>query len=471
MAANNFSTTKNLSEAPEAINTDVYNAIKSYIQASLASNSIPSLEEYLTDNVDHISDHTDLRMDIRRVWTKRYATVAQTLGVMVTHDEEIDWDQIKCLIKESKTVSKPTSSPTARLMTEAALKDVKQKYSEVLESGQVWKLESGRIVEKVMMDVADAFEYEHPVHSLIMNPDDLLFEDKFTKAELDEIKNTKSVEFDQELPSEMKEYLYSFSDKKTLDQLNDAVVQQTFHPTRESDLHWVRKSFENAVDLYNYDILKDHFAEDDAEHNAWSFIATCFHPTRIRATSSSQNQMLSGHEPEMKYTYLGYKLGLNIVGLDDVCACGAKELLECEMEASKMLKHFFTTIVNDNQSTIREAKTAAFILSGLHMTILIMDSPKGSACRITQSERVLFPCDADICAANLIPILELTYRVRLYLLDTVKAISSTNQIVSVGKMGKKRALIPQCIISPYASSSTAISSTDTKSSSNKRQKH
>ncbi|KAI8143035.1 hypothetical protein BJV82DRAFT_114985 [Fennellomyces sp. T-0311] len=287
-------------------------------------------------------------------------------------------------------------------MTEAALKDVKQKYSEVLESGQVWKLESGRIVEKVMMDVAEGFKYEHPVHSLIMNPDDLLFEDKFTKAELDEIRNTKSVEFDQELPSEMKECLYSFSDKKTLDQLNNAVMHQTFHPTREPDLHWVRKSFENAVDLYNYDVLKDHFVEGGVEHNVWSFIATCFHPTKIQATSGkkrsrastdkhNQKRVLSGREatvrqvsgrqPDMKCTYLGYELGLSEVGLKDDGAWGMKELFECRMKAPKMLKDFFTAIVNDNQATIREAKTAAFILSGLHMTVIVMDAPKGSICR------------------------------------------------------------------------------------------
>ena len=44
-------------------------------------------------------------------------------------------------------------------MTVKALKEVENDYRKVLKSGNVWKLSSGRIVEKVMMDYALSLKY------------------------------------------------------------------------------------------------------------------------------------------------------------------------------------------------------------------------------------------------------------------------------------------------------------------------
>ena len=51
---------------------------------------------------------------------------------------------------------------------------------------------------------------ESPIHSMIFNPDDPLFADLFTVEELDEIREFNSIEFDQPIPADMHEYLYSF---------------------------------------------------------------------------------------------------------------------------------------------------------------------------------------------------------------------------------------------------------------------
>ena len=107
---------------------------------------------------------------------------------------------------------------------------------------------------------------------------------------------------------------------------------------------------------------------------------------------------------------------------------------------------------------------------GLHISVIVMDCPKGSVCRITQSDRAMFPLKPHVCSPQLIPIIELVYRTRLYLLETVKAIEEFNEVVSIGRKGKKRALLPPCITNSSGSSSTK-STTDSDDQSPKRQKH
>ncbi|KAI7857495.1 hypothetical protein BDC45DRAFT_566472 [Circinella umbellata] len=76
----------------------------------------------------------------------------------------------------------------------------------------------------------------------------------------------------------------------------------------------------------------------------------------------------------------------------------------------------------------------AFSEVGFHITVIVMDSPDGSVCRLTYSERVEFPTDPALCRKN-----------------------------------KKRALIPSAIISPQdniPSSSSSSSSTASTTSDN-----
>ncbi|KAG2223340.1 hypothetical protein INT45_008997 [Circinella minor] len=97
----------------------------------------------------------------------------------------------------------------------------KNNYEKVIESGKVWKLKSGLIVEQVMMDYSLGLKYEQAsnfyltdlfdtfeqkpllslAHSLILNPDDPLYADVFTEQELNEIGDFNSIDFNQELPN------------------------------------------------------------------------------------------------------------------------------------------------------------------------------------------------------------------------------------------------------------------------------
>ncbi|KAG2216868.1 hypothetical protein INT45_007873 [Circinella minor] len=87
---------------------------------------------------------------------------------------------------------------------------LRKKYDDAIKAGKVWKLASGTIVEEVMRDIAMNKVYEHPIHSMIIDPDDSIYVNKFSEEGLDEIRDYKAVEFDQPLPEKLHNYLYSF---------------------------------------------------------------------------------------------------------------------------------------------------------------------------------------------------------------------------------------------------------------------
>ena len=159
-------------------------------------------------------------------------------------------------------------------------------------------------------------------------------------------------------------------------------------------------------------------------------------------------QRVSGCQLDKKCVYLGHEIAFSEVGLLDEDENETKELHEQGLKAPKMLKDFFSSLTNAFPRAVHKSKTAAFIISGkrqlcyikmnkfkpcslnkntshllgFHITVIVMDSPDGSVCRLTYSERVEFPTDLALCIKQLVPIMELVYHVRLYLLETIDAI-------------------------------------------------
>ena len=52
-----------------------------------------------------------------------------------------------------------------------------------------------------------------PVHSMIINPNHSIYDNKLTEEDLNDIHEFKAIEFDEPLPKELNEYLYSFKGK------------------------------------------------------------------------------------------------------------------------------------------------------------------------------------------------------------------------------------------------------------------
>ncbi|KAG2220369.1 hypothetical protein INT45_010755 [Circinella minor] len=398
-------TTNAPTDASNDSETKRKNLTLEYVLNSKGKNSIPSLQEFVGKETARIIELTDFRkmllnygqLCLREFYKKRMLKEQLKRFVFVVLVYlGVSWSIINKREKVSEDYSPPHPSTTttrhsaskksAIIMTEKALQEMENSYKKVIESGNVWRLESGRIVEQVMMDHALGLKYEHPVHSMILNPNDSSYADVFTEKELEEIGNFKAVDFDQELPQPLHEYLYTFLDKKTLHDLNNAIISKTFNPLSQPDLYWARKSFEEVIELYNMRFFDEDYIEDDVEYRIWPFIFKCFDLTEIRARSGkrksqassdrhNQSRSLSAHQPtarhhvgmqpDMKCTFMNYELGFSEVALKDEGENGTKELYESGMKAPKMLKDFLVSIVRDRPSIIHAAKTGAFIISGM----------------------------------------------------------------------------------------------------------
>lgn len=80
------------------------------------------------------------------------------------------------------------------------------KLYESLPESKMWKLSTGKYVEKAMYEMAKNLNYEHPVCSVILDMNDKNWEEYFSADELDEINAAANIE-KQLLPTYFQTFL------------------------------------------------------------------------------------------------------------------------------------------------------------------------------------------------------------------------------------------------------------------------
>jgi hypothetical protein len=77
-----------------------------------------------------------------------------------------------------------------------------------LDGAKLWKLSTGKVVEREMKKLVEKSVYEHPAHSFILDPQDENWCEYFSEDELAEIRSHKLKEVPA-LPSELVKFLDS----------------------------------------------------------------------------------------------------------------------------------------------------------------------------------------------------------------------------------------------------------------------
>ncbi|RIB03047.1 hypothetical protein C2G38_822383 [Gigaspora rosea] len=77
----------------------------------------------------------------------------------------------------------------------------------------MWKLSTGRFVIKELYKLEQELEFEHAIHSFIIDIDDELISSHFNDTELDEIDCAAGPHV-PDLPDQITEFLYEFVGKK-----------------------------------------------------------------------------------------------------------------------------------------------------------------------------------------------------------------------------------------------------------------
>ncbi|KAI9490753.1 hypothetical protein BDB00DRAFT_790134 [Zychaea mexicana] len=194
-------------------------AIKNYISNIIRSNKKASLADFIEDNLEFIVANTKNSEDYKNSWISRFNRAAKDFEAFL-YEEPPNWIQVEKALTE-RAITLPPSQPTPTTPTDSSeqakklnaddKKRIAAVYDKMIESN-MWRLETGKYVEKEMKVVALEQEYEHPAHSVIMGPTDPIWEKRFNAEELYELRNY-TVPVIPELPAPLEQFVESFEGK------------------------------------------------------------------------------------------------------------------------------------------------------------------------------------------------------------------------------------------------------------------
>ncbi|KAI9255541.1 hypothetical protein BY458DRAFT_416137, partial [Sporodiniella umbellata] len=247
------------------------------------------------------------------------------------------------------------------------------------------RLSTGRVVDDEMKKLAQNCVYEHPVHSMILEPDDPIWKNYFSEYELLEIK-THCLQALPPLSEAMEVYLSKYDqDWKSGEELYEFADSQKHHPIIEFDKKWVRESFIRASELFLYqDVLYLNGAsESDLLHNIWPFVYRIFKDQNISAslgekssvavalgrneercleTVNKRSRKKMGAKVDVLFKVCKKELGSCEVGLDDVTIVDDKYLDNGLMKLPKVLRDMLAILGSSDPTKINELRVVGFLM-------------------------------------------------------------------------------------------------------------
>ncbi|KAI9321382.1 hypothetical protein BX666DRAFT_2118233 [Dichotomocladium elegans] len=478
--------------------------IEAYILNAIVAGKKPSLAEFVEEELEHVVANTNIGDDFYNDWTSRFKNVAKDLGERVQPSSP-DWTKL-CVALVNNSINKKrgqfrsnpstsvashrledssspypdqhasaastsagsqTSASTTSTLGTADCQWVEQTYKS-LDDDQKWWLGSDgsgqgrKSVEDQMLNGINTIALSSPVHSLIMDPRDDVWDhpDFFSPAELAEL-----ISFNRptlpDLPQELQQYLYSYSGKleritsvngifqTDLASLLEHRRQIDFDPLSQSDLYWARKSIVGAMDLLLYDTIPTGgHSEVDLLHDVWGFIKTCFAMSTINVNSGETSMLSSSirinharvsgsgeltrnvveRKVNLRFSCLQYEYGCAEVGLSDG-PMNTKAINEERLKLPRTLKDIFVRLAMAVPASIRKIKVCGFHISGMQLTVYIMDSPAGAVCRVTKVGPYEFPRSEKQFAKKMIPLLALVWQVRKIMENSADVVDMDTTII------------------------------------------
>ncbi|CEG72874.1 hypothetical protein RMATCC62417_08357 [Rhizopus microsporus] len=144
-------------------------------------------------------------------WKRKIKAIANAMSYKLLGANKDCFDTLNFKNPESSSASKSTNSNYK--LTNPEKKLVIDLYNSIPTSGK-WKLSTGKVVDDQMKQLAEESTYEHSVHSLILSPNDCIWKQYFTVAELNEIRQYRAPQLPN-ISGDLEEYLNSYDQKWT----------------------------------------------------------------------------------------------------------------------------------------------------------------------------------------------------------------------------------------------------------------
>ncbi|KAG0180084.1 hypothetical protein DFQ28_006752 [Apophysomyces sp. BC1034] len=287
--------------------------------------------------------------------------------------------------RRSSASASSSSSLSNCVLSAVDIEHVKAAYGSIKGSDK-WILSTGTVVEDVMQKLALESMYEHPVHSLILDTSDKIWENYFTEDELEQI-TTYNRKCLPAFPDGYQEYLDSYDKNLSAKEVYQQACSHFFDPTEQHAKKWMQQSLMMAANLflYNNKLKVDDFSEADFLHRVWPFVYHLFDDDYIEAklgercssaTAKRKNnrhqleaierrqQRVMGTRVDILFKYGGMELGCAEVGKELITTVDDKYMNDGMMKLPKSLRDMLSSLVDSSQDQVNHVMVVGFLVMG-----------------------------------------------------------------------------------------------------------
>ncbi|KAI8147539.1 hypothetical protein BJV82DRAFT_664771 [Fennellomyces sp. T-0311] len=426
---------------------------------------------------------------LESTWGAHVSRVAKAMNInLVTSRKKVDWANLALKIinrappasssnSESSSATKTTGSKRSRstsgskadscLLTEAQTAQFKASYYDMTDDVK-WKLSDGTYVEDMMFKFGDDSDYEHPVHSFILDVDDPIWTEngRFTKEQMNEIREAGNptlpilsdnvMEIINACAAAVREAIEknepSTVRKAVIDGVHQAITSNGFYdPYTQYDEDWLQSSLLRILSLYRYNTLSNITScggsEMDFVIRIWSLLDRCFDnlmvetrrghtciATSVRENSdraatgqSSVEQKQQSVRPDLILFRNGVEFGTAECGKADDDGVWKKEIVEWQLHNPKVMKDMFLRAVSrvDNDlAIVRKLRIIGLNQNHIRMRPVVLDCPKGYVSRLRGTKPFEISSSPSSIPSGVLPILMVTLQMKEILRQSMALIGN-----------------------------------------------
>ncbi|KAG1471986.1 hypothetical protein G6F56_001801 [Rhizopus delemar] len=274
-----------------------------------------------------------------------------------------------------------------------------------------------------MKEFALACNFEHPVHSLVLDLSDESWKKYFSDQDIAEMMNYNKTL--PELPAELNNFIFEARKFPDADSFKQYLKQEFDSNACE----WAKDTVLNYIKLFkNQQLPLNHQTEGDMLRRIWFFLDTVLDDSKINcignlgrtlAAEEKMERKVAGRKVDLLFTRQRLEYGC--------CECGrfdddTKQLYDGSFKMAKVLKDMMYSLYRAAPSSIRQFTLVGYLLYETKFTMVLCDSPAGYVTRITPLSSINLPEEVDDISNQLLTILKSVYQARLIMEESNKLV-------------------------------------------------
>jgi hypothetical protein len=317
-------------------------------------------------------------------WKRRIKSVVKSMGYKLVESGSDFFVTLNSTKFKKSSGSKSTDSNYTLAVVEK--ERVLYMYNNIPHD-QKWTLSTGKVVDDEMKKLVEKSIYEHPIHSMIFDPDDIIWKNYFTPAELNEIKSFHLRPLPS-IPVNIKQYLDTYNkDWNSAKDLYMFANGQVHDPISEFNHKWIRESIIRVSELFLYEDVLDlnSYSEVELLHEVWLFVYRIFKEKGIKARLGEKcsvavalarnvdrslevverrHRKITGSRVDILFNIVDDELGSCEVGKDRIMVADDKYLNDGLVKLPKTLRDILSALVQKNPAQVSNLASVGFLMMG-----------------------------------------------------------------------------------------------------------